>query len=418
MAISVRLESNQQLRFEEFPTALVNYLEEEPQEGESSITLRVVDPVIQKTASVFFKVIDLQNIGISITALKKVLDNPTKLSAFLKSTSIVDTLLEKAMPIVSKQLSPRYLSFFKNRTFANRVITHSLFDGASHLKGEKERPGIYYHFQYGSKIFINLKKTSLGRGTYCKVKKALWLNGPTLSPQIVAKKVYKDPSDYLTWQVETAALSKFANKMGIVSLISSFNYDNKHIIILDSYEFNLWEADDEIRIFFHSIDEKLSAISQWLSGLATFSEHGIHGDIKPANLLLRRDQEGIKAVIADFGSYRRLNNLQYGVTTITAAPPEYYKERVVTLKHDVWGMGLSLIQLFAEKRPFFWHLDTEEKVTAWLYKLQPDWSLEYLKPETPPFVAKLITEMVDLRADHRPTPKEALLRFSTGNNLS
>jgi len=209
---------------------------------------------------------------------------------------------------------------------------------------------------------------------------------------------------------ELVALLTFREKRGIISLISGGIYRRKYAIFLPAYECSLSQYLKQPP-FLLSLEEKLNMISQWLEGLATLSEKGIHGDLKPDNLLLKRGEEGVEAVIGDFGTYRIYGKEEYGLTTIAVRSPEYSGERIVIV---VWGMGISLHEIFSQKQFPCWDF-TKEDVRLWTSGLTPGWVLEFpTHPHTPPFILQLINEMLDPRQDHRLTAKEVFERFSVG----
>src|SRR6185503_9539586 len=114
MTLRVQLERNShRLRFEEFPTAPLDYREDKPQDNSSFVHLKVTDAQTKRVVSIYFKTNDLQRIGISLQIWKTISPNSEKLSKLLCNASCCDRLLQEAVPIVSKHLTPEYLAFFK-----------------------------------------------------------------------------------------------------------------------------------------------------------------------------------------------------------------------------------------------------------------------------------------------------------------
>ena len=420
MALSVQLERDpNRLRFEAFPDAPLDYREDNPQADSSFLNVTVTDTQTKKTVSVFLKAIDLQDIGVSITTWKRLSPNSEKLSKLLQNASVIERLLQMAIPVVSKHLAPRYLTFFKDTAYANRIICGAIHAKKKYFSGVKGVPGMYFSRSRSfPNVFINLRRTSpLGEGTYGKVRKVVWLNPSKGGPKIVAKKVLVNDSSKsapLQFRREIDTLCKFSGKRGIIPMISGVIDKNEFAIFLPVYECSLSEYFTK-RPFRLSLDEKLNMISQWLEGLAVISEEGIHGDIKPENLLLKRGNKGIKGVIADFGGYCFRDQDDLGVRTFITEPPEYCTGGVKTVRYDTWGMGLSLHEIFSERWLPCWQLSSESEMALWTSKLAPDWILQRpTRSYTPPFILKLINEMLDPRPDHRPSPKEAFERFAAG----
>ena len=426
MTICVQFErSSNRLRFEKFPTASLKYQKNLPRDNSPSINLQVTDTRTQKTSSVFLKSIDLQNIGISLTAWKSRSDTPERLSNLIRNTHVINSWLTQAPPVVYLHLAPQFLSFFNNIPYATRMVSSAMHQNIQHLLGKKQKlpgtPGMYFDFSTSPpQIFINLKKTPLlGKGSLGKVREVLWLNPPNANPTIVAKKVLQPEllkhSDHFRRELD--ALREFSGKRGIISLIAGGTYDGKFAIFLPFYDCTLYQWLC-LRPFQLSVNQKLNVISQWLEGLATISKKGIHGDLSLPNLYLRQEKGAVEAVIADFGAYRPHGKQRHGMTTLLAAPPEYHAKEVVMPTHDVWAMGLALHELFSVQRLELWKFAGEDKIEQmkqWFFELRPDWILQRrTHSDTPPFILELINRMLDPDPEQRCTAQQAFEDFSKG----
>jgi hypothetical protein len=410
-----------QLCFENFPNTLLNYQETAPAIHSDLVQFEVMNKETRKVFSVFMKGADLQRLGISLTTWKSLTRKPEQLRVLIENTNKIDSLLEKAANVASKHLTSPFLEFFTiDRKFANRVINKFIHEKVKHSSGIKGVPGMYFHsLESFTHVFINLKKTlPLGVGSYGKVKKVLWLSAPEESSMLAAKKVFQDTdmeSNCEHFNREKLALHNFSNKTGIISLIAGGIYENKYAIFLPIYEFDLHTYFKQ-KTFSLTIDEKLSMISQWLEGLTTISEKGVHGDISSKNLLFKRLGEGkIEAVISDFGTFHQLGKTEHGLTTINFGSPEYFANKIVTPKLDVWSLGISLHRIFSKDWLPSWWLPDEAAMAEWTSKLSPSWVLEHpTDPQPPQFLLDLINLMLDPRPAHRPSPKEAFELFSKG----
>lgn len=421
-ALAVRFEPNShRMRFEAFPAASLEYSEKGSFFSSSWVQLSVTDVESQKIRSIYLNVANLNAAGISFVVMANESNNPERITSFLTNASVIDRLLQKAIPVVSKYLAPEHLTFFEDKAFANRAVSFSVYQGKKHLTNIPATPGMYFDTVGSSvNIFINLKKTpALGKGTFGKVRKVLWLTAPGNQPQIVAKKVIKSTRYNLRsiFQSEVRAMQEFSGKRGVISLIGSVESEVKSAIFVPQYQCDLFKCFQRSS-FPLSLDEILSVSSQWLEGLAHISEKGIHGDLKPTNLLLRRNQGRIEGVIADLGAYRPHSEAEHGLTTMDVAPPEYFARKQVTAKQDVWGMGLSLYEMFSQKLLPNWGLGNEREMEAWTFKLTPGWILKQpLRMKMPPFLLVLIDQMLDPDPEQRVTAKEAFARFSSGYAL-
>jgi calcium/calmodulin-dependent protein kinase I len=231
----------------------------------------------------------------------------------------------------------------------------------------------------------------MGKGTFSQVKKVVRLNGPD-GPEIVVKKVClnaKAQETHKCFKREIDALKNFAGKRGIMPLITGGFYTDKYAIFLPLFAHTL-----ESYLLHKSgsllLDEKLDMTSQWLEGLAAiYEEDGMHLDIKPDNLLFRKREAGIEAVIGDFGRYRSTAADTNGLPiAFGIAPPEYYSKREITVQLDVWSLALCLFELFSCQKL---HSLENEEVIPWIIKLRPSWIRNYsFFLDTPEFMIDLL----------------------------
>jgi serine/threonine protein kinase len=141
-------------------------------------------------------------------------------------------------------------------------------------------------------------------------------------------------------------------------------------------------------------------------GLAHVHEHGfVHGDIKPANVLLT--QRGrIRSKLTDFGISSLIEDSSTELTlTGTAAylSPEQVEGRRGTPASDVYALGLVLLEALTGRIAY--PGGVEESAYARLAR-QPD-----VPDSVPSLIADLIREMTDRDAARRPTPRAVADRF-------
>jgi hypothetical protein len=417
MAISVQLDSNSQtLLFTDFPIAPIMYREAPAEEKLEQ--LLVVDKETGTTSSVFVEGEDLRNHGISLSTWQALSKKPAVLPRALQLISRIHNCLLAALPELPEYLKPQHRLFFENIPLANRIIQVALSSGNRHYRYAGV-PGIYFISENGSlkHIFINLKKTPyLGLGSNAKVRAVFSL----FDSKIVAKKVFagdlKRSMSNVRFEMES--LRNFQGKTGIISPIAGGCFEDKCALFMPLYNKGSLHTDLRRKPNALSQGEIKSIVLQWLTGLATIAEKGVHGDIKPLNLLIGEGEQGIEAVIADFGAYCPYEKLEWGLSTLYSAPPEYHENRkMVSSKGDVWSMGLCLLGIFSKERPPFVPL-TDEELDSWISAiptLPPDWSAAYPVTEgIPAFIEPLIREMLDIDPDKRPTAKEVLERFVAG----
>ena len=137
----------------------------------------------------------------------------------------------------------------------------------------------------------------------------------------------------------------------------------------------------------------------------------IHRDIKPQNILVGYEADGLRARVSDFGLAKTVNPLTLLATsagTLAFKPPETFAERIGdSSAADVWAIGATLYLLLTDALPF----------------LIPDdvnWQSKDLfnKPVTPPSetnpdvnrsLDSIVLKTLELNAEKRyPTAKELL----------
>jgi serine/threonine-protein kinase len=151
-------------------------------------------------------------------------------------------------------------------------------------------------------------------------------------------------------------------------------------------------------------DKALEIARKICAGLAAAHDKGVlHRDLKPANVML--DGRG-NVLIADFGlaaigGQVEAHEIRHGTPAYMA--PEQLAGREVTVKSDIYALGLSLYEIFTGKRAF------EANTLDELIKLEegtPPASLVTLVKEIDPAVERVILRC--LAPDPRNRPASAL----------
>ena len=82
----------------------------------------------------------------------------------------------------------------------------------------------------------------------------------------------------------------------------------------------------------------------------------IHRDIKPQNILVGYEADGLRARVSDFGLAKKVNPLTLLATaagTLAFKPPEAFAERKGdSCAADVWALGVTLYLLLTDQLPF------------------------------------------------------------------
>ncbi len=82
----------------------------------------------------------------------------------------------------------------------------------------------------------------------------------------------------------------------------------------------------------------------------------IHRDIKPQNILIGYEADGLRARISDFGLARQVNRLTLLATaagTLAFKPPEVFTQaKADSVAGDIWALGVMTYMLLTDKIPF------------------------------------------------------------------
>lgn len=82
----------------------------------------------------------------------------------------------------------------------------------------------------------------------------------------------------------------------------------------------------------------------------------IHRDIKPQNILIGYEADGLRARISDFGLAKQVNPLTLLATaagTLAFKPPEtFVKQRTDSCSADVWAIGMTMYLMLTDNLPF------------------------------------------------------------------
>ncbi|MDB4372156.1 serine/threonine protein kinase [Mariniblastus sp.] len=82
----------------------------------------------------------------------------------------------------------------------------------------------------------------------------------------------------------------------------------------------------------------------------------IHRDIKPQNILIGYEGDGLRARISDFGLAKQVNKLTLYATaagTLAFKPPEVFTQaKRDSVAADIWALGVTLYMLLTDNIPF------------------------------------------------------------------
>lgn len=161
------------------------------------------------------------------------------------------------------------------------------------------------------------------------------------------------------------------------------------------------------------VETTLDLIKQVCRGIA--QGHGekppiVHRDIKPQNILVGYEAEGLRARVSDFGLAKKVNPLTLLATaagTLAFKPPEAFSNhKGDSCAGDVWGIAVTLYLLLTDHLPFEMPADVN-----WASKNLFD------KPLVPPSEFNLDADQSLDRIIQRALQKRAADRYPTAKEL-
>ena len=200
----------------------------------------------------------------------------------------------------------------------------------------------------------------IGKGSFARVYRGNWI-GSAVAIRIVDLKK-KSQSKIKAMVEEEIKIHSKIRHPNIVQLMA-VAYDIRSIVLVSEFVngFNM-----EDMIFEDTVKSKVTVTFQnklyismqclqAISYLHGMENPIIHRDVKPANILI--DRQSFCTKICDLGVSRVKCYSTYSMTNIGGQPgtPAYMAPEVIvlgkggTMKSDIWSIGASLIELFAEE---------------------------------------------------------------------
>ncbi|RMF31135.1 MAG: serine/threonine protein kinase, partial [Chloroflexi bacterium] len=130
----------------------------------------------------------------------------------------------------------------------------------------------------------------------------------------------------------------------------------------------------------------------------------LHRDIKPSNLLLvKRDREGIRAKLTDFGLSRVVVDREKGITgSILYTAPEVLREEPPDARSDLYALGAVLYEMLTGRPPFPYRGKPEEiGQVLWGHLKEEPAPPSALNPDVSPAVDRVILKALRKDPDER-----------------
>uniref|UniRef100_A0A1I7ZPY5 Protein kinase domain-containing protein n=1 Tax=Steinernema glaseri TaxID=37863 RepID=A0A1I7ZPY5_9BILA len=254
------------------------------------------------------------------------------------------------------------------QAYANRLIIERELHKKEVLRQDSENASKFKDYGLLSKRYLPLKLA--GKGGFSEVWQAYDLVN---NIHVACKIHYVNPAwsattkeNYVRHVIRERDIQKSINHHHIVKLYDVFYID------ADSYctVLEFCEGDDlETYLKDHTLSEReaTSVIQQMCNALQYISERKppiIHYDLKPANILLDREN-ALEVKITDFGLSKIMDNVEgsieltsLGAGTMWYLPPECFPQGPgasrpkICSKVDVWSVGVIFYQMLYGVKPF------------------------------------------------------------------
>ncbi len=205
------------------------------------------------------------------------------------------------------------------------------------------------------KVGNYLIKKTLGKGTFGKVKLAIYLpRNKKVAIKILEKKRIKEEDDIVRLKREFEMLSQF-NHPNVITVSEIFESNEAYFTVMEYCEGgelfnyivqNKYLSEEKSAFFYY----------QLISGLEYIHSLGIvHRDLKPENLLLTH--EHILKII-DFGLSNYFKNSQVQLLETPCGSPCYASPEMLSgnnydgFKIDIWATGIILFAMLCGFLPF------------------------------------------------------------------
>jgi serine/threonine-protein kinase len=255
----------------------------------------------------------------------------------------------------------------------------------------------------GSTIGRFVVRTRIGAGGMGEVYRA---DDPQLKRTVAIKRLLPAARSSREQLLKEAQRASALNHPRIASVYDVFEVDDEMFLVMEFVHGETLR--DRLASSPLSVDQFEVVAAQCVDGLA--AAHGaniLHGDLKPANIMLTRAGD---VKICDFGLARRLPRPGgVGDSTITAPralvgtpaymSPEVIFERPTDGRADIFSLGIVFYEALAGRHPFL-----ADGAIATIDRILNDTpeALERVSPDVPPRLARLVHRMFERSLEKRP----------------
>jgi serine/threonine-protein kinase len=240
--------------------------------------------------------------------------------------------------------------------------------------------------------------------------------GRAVAVKVLRPQYIRDPAFLVNFHREAQSAARLSNPY-IVAVYDFGQYQDRPYIVLE------WVPGSDLRTLIQEqgvipVEQAVEFAIQICSAVGTAHRAGlVHGDLKPANILINRDSE---AKVADFGLARALGQSAMDEGEVVWGTPAYFApeqaagDRVLPAT-DVYAIGIILYEMLTGRVPFV-GFDDQEVARKQIYEAHIP--VDQLDADIPEPLARIIDAAMAkspnerfLTANHM---REALLMYKQG----
>lgn len=220
---------------------------------------------------------------------------------------------------------------------------------------------------------------------------------------------------------ENEATHRFNHK-NLQKVIESFKFENDYYIILEFID------GVDLKIFLKKNKKLLrrdysivkTIFIDILTGLKVIHESGyVHGDIKPANIIISEHNGDYKATIIDYGqareSCKRIYMKDLPFSMLYSSPEQVLKANsIVNNKSDIFSVGITMYEVLTGKYPYYDSNPLKLMILQLNYNIQPH---KLLSPDIYKIIRKATAKYVFSRPYRYYSKTEVYIMLVKGQNM-
>lgn len=394
----------------------LKYFKKSIKDFEETNRVNILIDLYQRIANLYYKIKDYQNAykykDLYASLREKIFNQESAKKMAEMQTKYETEKKEKEIEALKKDNRIQQLTLVRQRIIRNAVIIVAVlvliilvmfFKKYRYLLTFWKKKNHIGHYRLTGKI------ASGGMGIIYKAHDMLD-KSRELAIKVLREEYFEDETQKKRFKNEAAIIDQFDHPH-IVKVIERGEADGSLYIAMELLEGQtLFEILKEEGKF--SIPIALDIMAQ--AADAVFKIHQkdiIHRDLKPENIMIVKTEENPYFVkLLDFGlsktqSFTRLTKTGMILGTIFYLSPEQVLDTGITLKSDVYSLGIIYYEMLSGQKPFAG--ESEESVIKQILEKEPV-ELQHVRPDVPKELNKLIMKMTGKKPQQRPAIKNVL----------